>query len=108
MKKAGIIFLLIILVLINSYGQSEEFLTDSSATRVLRGTLLIPASKKRMPLVLIIAGSGPTDRNGNGPMIKSDCYKVLADGLAKTASLLFGMINEESGKVRSPISVKSH
>lgn len=31
----------------------------------LFGSLLLPQSDKPVPVVLIIAGSGPTDRNGN-------------------------------------------
>ncbi|OYY13266.1 MAG: hypothetical protein B7Y70_02755 [Rhizobiales bacterium 35-68-8] len=34
------------------------------------------------PAVLLIAGSGPTDRNGNGPAIATDLYRQLALGLA--------------------------
>lgn len=34
--------------------------------------------------VLIVAGSGPTDRNGNSlPVISSYCYKLLSDGLVE-------------------------
>lgn len=46
------------------------------------GTLMVPDGKGRFPVVLIIAGSGPTDRNGNGPMLKTDAYKQLARVLA--------------------------
>ncbi|MEP9376597.1 alpha/beta fold hydrolase [Aquabacter sp. CN5-332] len=34
------------------------------------------------PAVLLIAGSGPTDRDGNGPAIATDLYRQLAFGLA--------------------------
>ncbi|MBA4791327.1 MAG: alpha/beta fold hydrolase [Rhizobiales bacterium] len=34
------------------------------------------------PAVLLIAGSGPTDRNGNGPAIATDMYRQIAFGLA--------------------------
>lgn len=34
------------------------------------------------PAVLVIAGSGPTDRDGNGPAIATDLYRQLAFGLA--------------------------
>ena len=34
------------------------------------------------PAVLLIAGSGPTDRNGNGPAIATDLYRQIAYGLA--------------------------
>jgi pimeloyl-ACP methyl ester carboxylesterase len=32
--------------------------------------------------VLILAGSGPTDRDGNGPALSTDTYKLLAQGFA--------------------------
>jgi pimeloyl-ACP methyl ester carboxylesterase len=35
------------------------------------------------PAVLIIVGSGPTDRDGNGPLISTDMYRKLAAGLAE-------------------------
>ena len=47
------------------------------------GSLLIPPSVEKPPLVIIIAGSGPTDRNGNQSFMKNDSYKKLARGLAK-------------------------
>jgi pimeloyl-ACP methyl ester carboxylesterase len=52
----------------------------------IAGTLCMPSGKKKIPVVLIIAGSGPTDRNGNSPpalMNKSNAYKMLADELLK-------------------------
>lgn len=48
------------------------------------GTLLIPDEEKNYPIVLIIAGSGPTDRNGNSTLgEKSNMYLMLADSLAE-------------------------
>ncbi len=39
---------------------------------------------KDTPVVLIIAGSGPTDRDGNSPLgIKANSYKLLAEALAQ-------------------------
>lgn len=49
----------------------------------ISGTLLLPASKRRVPVALIIAGSGPTDRDGNNPMMKNNSLKLLATELAK-------------------------
>ena len=53
-------------------------------TGALHGSLLLPASKPRYPIVLIIAGSGPTDRNGNSPAPSgpNNSLKMLAEGLA--------------------------
>jgi len=48
----------------------------------LHGTLLSP--KKSAPLVLIVPGSGPTDRDGNSPLgVKAGMYKQLAEALSK-------------------------
>jgi pimeloyl-ACP methyl ester carboxylesterase len=50
----------------------------------LAGTLELPEGKAPVAVVLIIAGSGPTDRDGNSSMIKgkNDSLKMLAEGLA--------------------------
>ncbi|TAK17076.1 MAG: alpha/beta fold hydrolase [Acidobacteria bacterium] len=43
----------------------------------------MPAVSYKVPVVLIIAGSGPTDRNGNsGAQVKGNTYAMLADALA--------------------------
>jgi alpha-beta hydrolase superfamily lysophospholipase len=46
------------------------------------GTLEIPQTKTPPPVVLFIAGSGPTDRDGNtGSAAKSDSLRLLAEAL---------------------------
>jgi pimeloyl-ACP methyl ester carboxylesterase len=46
-----------------------------------KGTMLSPAADA--PVVLIVPGSGPTDRDGNSPLgVKSSSYRLLAEGLA--------------------------
>jgi alpha/beta superfamily hydrolase len=58
----------------------------------IAGTLTVPVNVKgKMPVALIIAGSGPTDRNGNNPMMKNESLQKLAYGLAakNIASLRF-------------------
>jgi uncharacterized protein len=48
----------------------------------LKGTMLAPASGDA-PIMLIIPGSGPTDRDGDNPLgVKAASYKLLAEGLA--------------------------
>jgi len=48
----------------------------------LVGTLLAPSSPNP-PVVLIIPGSGPTDRDGNNSMgLRPSTYRLLAEGLA--------------------------
>lgn len=50
----------------------------------LKGTLQYPEGRADKSLVaLIIAGSGPTDRNGNSPLgVWANTYQLLADSLA--------------------------
>ena len=49
----------------------------------LAGTLL-SAEKASAPVVLIVPGSGPTDRDGNSPLgITSASYRLLAEALAQ-------------------------
>ncbi len=51
----------------------------------IEGTLRIPAGSGPWPVVLIIAGSGPTDRNGNSPLLpgRNDSLKLIAMELEK-------------------------
>lgn len=44
--------------------------------------LAVPPGVERPPVALLIAGSGPTDRDGNGPGIKPATLKKLATQLA--------------------------
>lgn len=53
-------------------------------TGILHGTIELPPSKPPFPAVLLIAGSGPTDRDGNSTLLqgKNDSLKMLAESLA--------------------------
>jgi pimeloyl-ACP methyl ester carboxylesterase len=51
----------------------------------IHSTLLLPKETTHsMPVVLLISGSGPTDRDGNSPLLpgKNNSLKMLAEGLA--------------------------
>ena len=61
----------------------ETFVQTQGPTGVLKGTMLAPADAADAPLVLIIPGSGPTDRDGNSPAgLKAAPYRLLAEALA--------------------------
>jgi alpha-beta hydrolase superfamily lysophospholipase len=48
----------------------------------LNGTMLTPEGRPRA-VVMIVPGSGPTDRDGNSPMgVRAAPYRLLAEGLA--------------------------
>lgn len=63
---------------------AESSLVLHTATGDIAGTLWLPPGAPPYAVVLIIAGSGPTDRNGNaGAMLHTDAYAMLAAALAK-------------------------
>jgi uncharacterized protein len=64
----------------------ESPMTHKSLSATLHGTYTLPKNVSgKLPVVLIIAGSGPTDRDGNSPKmdLATNAYKYLAWGLAK-------------------------
>jgi uncharacterized protein len=77
----GIVTLAILFV--GSRPSGAEPVELQTKTGIIKGTLLLPDAPKPCPLVIIIAGSGPTDRDGNNPLGgKNDSLKMLAEGLA--------------------------
>jgi len=64
----------------------EEPVLLKTFTGTIPGTLTIPKDAAgKVPVVLIIAGSGPTDRDGNSPKLglTGNTYKMLANELGK-------------------------
>ena len=59
---------------------SEEVIIVSDSIEI-HGTLLIPDKAKNIPVAIIIAGSGPTDRNGNNTQMANNSLKLLAEAL---------------------------
>jgi len=62
----------------------DEAIDLTTSTLTLSGSLRLPAAQGRVPVVLIIAGSGPTDRDGNSRMLpgNNNAYRLLAEALA--------------------------
>ena len=79
MKK---LFLLLLFIPLFSFGQEEE-ITLKTKSGDIKGSLLMPSVSVKVPVVLIIAGSGPTDRNGNNPMMTNNSLLMLANELKK-------------------------
>jgi pimeloyl-ACP methyl ester carboxylesterase len=88
------IFMLALLSACGSQGQGQNSTVAQSQRDItytgvggvtLAGTLLIPAHRQgtRVPGAIIVAGSGPTDRNGNQQGYTTDLYSQLADQLAQ-------------------------
>lgn len=57
--------------------------TEVEIAGPLKATLLKPTGVAKPPVVVILPGSGPTDRDGNSPLgVKGSTYRLLAEGLA--------------------------
>ncbi len=76
-----ILYFFLILPLTLILGQNEKIITIQTQNCNLEGSLLLPYSTQNIPIALIIAGSGPTDRNGNNPMMQNNSLKMLAYSL---------------------------
>ena len=61
-----------------------EIVTVATDSGVLHGSLHSSTEKMTGIVALIIAGSGPTDRDGNNPAMENNSLKMLAEGLAET------------------------
>lgn len=91
MKLYAIFFSLGLLISTILFGQVDEPITLKTTSGDIEGTLSLPANSDACPIVIIISGSGPTDRDGNNPMMKNNSLKMLAAELNKSgiASLRF-------------------
>jgi pimeloyl-ACP methyl ester carboxylesterase len=86
-----------------------------TAQGTLHGTLLKPSGAAPVAVALLIAGSGPTDRDGNNPQGgQSDSLKRLAQSLAKQgiASLRYDKRGVAASRAATPderdLSVESY
>lgn len=69
----------------STYAWRSDSVTLRTATGTLAGTLELPRASGKVPLVVIIAGSGPTDRDGNSLQLRgaNNSLLLLAEGLAE-------------------------
>jgi pimeloyl-ACP methyl ester carboxylesterase len=61
---------------------TEREVSIKTESGVLWGTLALAGETPASPAAIIIPGSGPTNRDGNGPSIHPDTLKLLAENLA--------------------------
>jgi pimeloyl-ACP methyl ester carboxylesterase len=64
--------------------QTDRDVSIDGGKAPLHGSLMLPAAERPGPAVLLISGSGPTDRDGNStiPQIHPATMKLIAQGLA--------------------------
>lgn len=71
--------------LVSAANAAEQPITLDTPSGQIAGTLELPSTAGKHRVVLIIAGSGPTDRDGNNPLIqgRNDSLKQLAVALSE-------------------------
>lgn len=69
----------------------EQNVVLKTATGEISGVLSKPETDEKVPVVLLISGSGATDKDGNQPGMQTNSLKMLADKLSENgiASLRF-------------------
>ncbi len=83
---------------------TEQPVFLETGTGKIYGTLTLPKTNAKTPLVLFIAGSGPTDRNGNSNMgLKTNCTLQMAQALAKAGIASVRYDKRGVGESRSAI-----
>jgi pimeloyl-ACP methyl ester carboxylesterase len=88
MRTLKIYKLLIFLFLGNLlFAQETKFFEKEvfipTKTETIQGNLINPYNTDNPDLVILIPGSGPTDRDGNNATLKNNSLKFLAEDLAK-------------------------
>ena len=104
--------LLLLFITFTSFSQEKTFITqDIEVNSLIKGTLFSPKNiNKKTKLVILIAGSGPTNRSGNQFGGVTNSLKYLSEGLAENNIAVFsydkrlfaqiksGTIDEKSGR----------
>ena len=91
-KKMKNIILATMLLFTTLLFSQEKILTEEiEINTLIKGTLFSPEKvNKKTKLVILIAGSGPTNRNGNSIITGvNNSYKFLAEGLSKNGLAVF-------------------
>jgi pimeloyl-ACP methyl ester carboxylesterase len=90
---------------LSARAQAEETIQyaitqPATVSLTLEGTLTLPSElTKPVPVVLLIAGSGPTDRDCNSTTgLKSNAFKMLADSLTRLGIAVARYDKRGSGK----------
>ncbi len=76
-----LILLIFLICSANIYGQNEELWQINLQHGKLKGSLICADTINQTPVILLIPGSGPTDRNGNNATMTNNAIKLLADSL---------------------------
>lgn len=86
------LYFLLLLLSMNfiSIAQEKNYIeSELNINTHIDGTLLVPNEVEKHSLAIIIAGSGPTNRDGNQNFLKNNSLKKLAEGLSEQGIATF-------------------
>lgn len=90
LKKAFLLLVILFSTLVFSQETIEFSKANIEINSLLNGTLYSPLKQnKKTNLVILIAGSGPTDRNGNQKGMTNNSLRFLAEELVKKNTAVF-------------------
>ncbi|SHG06565.1 hypothetical protein SAMN05444483_104289 [Salegentibacter echinorum] len=93
MKKLRVLLFCLCFGVIPGISEAQNFTEDTvTINKFIEGNLVVPSSSKNVPLIILIQGSGPTNRNGNSPAgmgNNSDFAKEIAHQLAENGIASF-------------------
>lgn len=105
MRHLNQLILVVLIFSLHNYAwsQKEKEVKVKIGKENIYGTL-VTVSDKNAPLVLIIPGSGPTDRDGNNVIMQTNTYRLLAEKLAENG--ISSLRYDKSGIGKSTSEVK--
>src|SRR5690554_7400138 len=105
----SILVVMIFSIPLFSIAQKEKEVKVKMEDEILYGSLISVSEKSKAPVVIIIPGSGPTDRNGNSMMVQANSYRMLAEELAEhgIASLRYDKLMVGKSKDRKSTRLNS-
>jgi len=86
------IYLFIITIITTSVFSQEKKVSNQEieVNSLIKGTLFLPENEiSKTKLIILIAGSGPTNRNGNQVGTQNNSLKFLAEGLTQNGFAVF-------------------
>ncbi len=90
MKKAFFLLAILFSTVVSSQETIRFSKTNIGINSLLNGTLYSPLNEsKKTNLVILIAGSGPTDRDGNQKGLTNNSLKLLAEALANNGIAVY-------------------
>jgi alpha-beta hydrolase superfamily lysophospholipase len=101
MKQILLLAVAFMASLIGSAQQNKNE-TEVVVNPLISGTLYSPEKTTRKPnLVILIAGSGLTDRNGNQQGVENNSLRLLAQGLAKDGNAVYSYDKRMFAQIKS-------